>query len=422
MATTGAFEDITTEIKNLYPTGSFDVFQRTEGNYRPKLKKNNDFGLNEGIVKFPWRLDGMWNVGILADNTDFPTPNDPSVQQPQLTPELFAGSIQVGVKTKAAAKSGRSTFYSKGILADRIEQCAKEIASTINKVYAGSNRGRLGIVASDGSATKTINLNPIPGTTLLNVGNQIDVYTALTSGSVRDSLSARRITALDPDTLVLTYSGADQTAVAGDSIFLASAYGQTPVGMPDIVDDGTNAATLYSITRASYPKSKAIVMGNGGTRRNLTEQLLLEAIDRPRRRFGKKVTRVLAGSGQARKAVEFAAADRRYPGATSGTPKYALGMNEESIQIVAPGVNTVMEIDWDIPPASVYCLSWDTFFLYEALPLDWIDDDALLKMIPGTGGYKSGYVAYIGSVENQGNLMPPANVRIDDLKDPILGD
>jgi len=429
-ADVGNFDNIGTEIKDVYPTGSFDSMYNKEAPYRAKLKKNNDYGMNEGVVKFPLKMNGMWSVGIVADNAAFPTAKDPTTVKGQLTPENFAATIQIGIKTKAAAKSGKSTFNSQGTLSERIENNVNELVKYVNKVYAGTNRGRLAIVESDGT-NNFIAAKPL-GVELLQEGMRLEAATTLAGGTLRDSFSNHKITAIDYDTRTVTYVGAadtndDRTLVAGDHIFITGTSGTArgQVGLMDIVDDGTLAGTIFTQSRTTYPKLKASVLGNGGSLRNITEQIILDAIDRPRRRVGKKVTRVLSNSGQARKYVEFVAADRRYPGETNGDPRYAIGYSDDSLQIVAPGVNARLEVDYDVQPRSIFCLSWDTFFLYEAMPPDWIDANAggdLLNLIPSTDTHKAGFLAYYGSVENQGCLMPLASSRIDDLKDAICGD
>lgn len=426
MATTGAFEDISTEIKDVYPTGTFDGMYNTEAPYRAKLKRNNDYGLSEGIVKFPLKMNGMHSYKIVADNAAFARGKDPAVLKGELKPETFAATVQIGLKTRDAAKSGKSTFNSGGITADRMETTVAELAKYVNIVYAGSNRGRIGVVESDGSSA-FVAAQPY-GVQLFYENQVLEAYSAHEGGSLRDSFSAHRVTDVNFDTRTVTYvkdsdgTTDDRTLVAGDSVYISGTYAQLPVSMPDIVDDGTIKTTAFTHSRNTYPKLKANVLGNGGVLRNLSEQLILDAIEAPRKRTGKKITRALSNSGQARKYVEFVAADRRYPGATSGDPRYVVGadVEREALQIVAPGVHCSLEVDRDVSPRSVYFLAWDQFFLYEAAPPDWITEK--FELIPTDGGHKAGVLGYYGSKENQGCLMPLSCSRLDDLKDPICGD
>ena len=416
----GEYLSISDELKNFYPKGTFPDAVDKSAPFRASLKRVS-LRVADGIAKFPMALDSSWNIGMIADGASFPTPTDPVRPQGQVKPELFVGSFSIGIKTKYTAKNEQGTFNPGGILADRVERTIDDLAKYCNIVYSGSNLGRIALVESDGSNTFVAS-QPL-GIELLKRQMKIDVYTALTSGSVRDSLSNRKITAIVRSTRTVTYAGADQTAVAGDHVFITGTEGRTPYTLPMIVDDGTNAGTIFTLSRTTYPGLKSQVLGAGGALRNLTEQIILDACDLPRRETGKRITRVVSNSGQGRKYVEFVAPQRRYPGPTKGRPAYSLGYGKDSLQIVAPDVDCNLEADnFDIPPREMYFLSWDTFGLFESMSTDWIDEDSLLKLIPEAGGHKAGFLAYAGSVENMINTMPAGNSRAEDLKDPIAGD
>jgi hypothetical protein len=417
--TTGAFADISTELKNAYPPGTFEEPVNKETKYRRDLQRV-DLKMNEGVATFPLGIASAWNVGMIADVGAFPTPIDPTRVQGQVSPELFAGSFQIGVVTKAAAKSTKGTFSSGGILSDRVEGTVSDLGKYMNRVYAGSHYGRLAIVEADGANNFTV-AKPM-GALLLNKNMRISIYDALTSGTARDTFTNKKITAIDQSTNTVTYETGEKTLSAGDHVFMTGSYGRTIYTLPMIVGDASDAATIFTQSRSTYPELCSLIYRGSNGLRDLTEQLILEAIDGPRRETGKRITRALGNSGQGRKFVEFIQGDRRYQGPQGSSPKYTVGYDEESLQIVAPGVNCKLEVDFDIHPRRIYFLAWDTFGLYEAMPVDWIDDDSLLKMIPTSGGHNAGFLAYVGSVENQINVMPRANSRLEDLNDPICGD
>lgn len=415
---TGDFDVLATnEIKDVYPTGHWRDMMNKEAKYWKDLKKT-DRKASEGIVKWPARTKAQWNIGLIDDATDMPTPKDPGRAKWELKPELFVGSIQVGFKAKYAAKSGKSTFTDGGTLADRIEGTAEDTAKYMNRVYAGSVIGRLGVVESDG--TNTVVLSKPLGSRLIEENMVIEIRDALQSGSIRDSLSARTVSTNDKDTRTVTYSGADQTAVAGDHVFISGSYGRLPYSLHHIVDDGTDSPdALFGLARSTNPKTKAQILGAGGVLRPVTEQLIMQAIDRPQDRAGKTITKALCNSGQYRKVAEMIGADRRYPGATTGEPKAKVGYGAGAFTLLGPGTDCELQLERDLRPRSIYFLAWDTFWRYEAKELDWADEDDLLKLLPGTAGYKSSYVAYICAIENQGNDMAPANSRLDDLTDDL---
>ena len=216
----------------------------------------------------------------------------------------------------------------------------------------------------------------------------------------------------------------DRALVAGDHIFIAGSYAETPFTLPDIVDDGTNCAVIFGITRSANPKTKAFVFGNGGTRRDLTEALLMQAASAPRRKVGKKITKFLMADGQWQKISAFIHQQREWVGATESDPRYKLGVGKGGVNFVHRDVNATIQVCDDVQPRVAYALAWDQFFLYMADELSWVEDGGgLLKLVPSsTAGYKSAFQAMMASVENQGCKMPRANARLEDLSDPTYGD
>lgn len=420
MATTpGAFEDITTELKNAYPPGTFEEPVNKESKYRRDLQRV-DLVMNEGIAKFPLGIASAWNVGLIPDVGTMPSPIDPTRLQGEVTPELFVGSFQIGVKTKVAAKSTKGTFNQGGIMADRVENTVQELGKYINKVYAGSTAGALATVASN-AGSNTLNLNLPLGSWLLNKNMRVDVYEP---GVGLRAATNRKLTVVTHNGVVqqIVYDGAnDATIAAGDEVYITGTQGRSIWTLPQIVGTAADALSLFTHSRSTYPELEAFEYTDASLR-NLSEQLILDAIEGPMHETGKRITRALTNSGQSRKYVEFIQAERRYPGPTGTAPKYTVGYDEDSLQIISPGVNVKLETDWDIEPRRIYFLCWEVFGRYTAMEVDWIDDDTLLKMIPVSGGHKAGFLAYVGCVENQINTMPRASSRLVKLNDPLAGD
>lgn len=419
MATTGAYLDVSEEIKNNYPTGTFPDAVNKVAKYRKSLR-SVPLKMDSGIAKIPLNGDAAWNVGIIEDNTAFPTPVDPVRVQGTVKPEIWAVSMQLGLKTVKTVDSSKGSFHEGGLVSDRVENSIADLGKFINLVYAGTNRGRLGTVESEPAASQ-LQVNKPYG--VINIQNKmrIDLYTAFTSGSVRDSLSNRTVSARTKSTRTFTYSGADQTPVAGDHIFPASTYDKNPYTLDDICDDGTVVDTIFALSRTTYPHLKALVVGAGGVLRNVSEQLVLESIYQAQEETGKEITRAISNRGQIMKCAEFLSADRRYPGVTSGGQNYSTGVND--ITFFASGVNVKLEYEPNCIARKIYFLAWDTFGLYEAMAPDWINEgDGKFHLIPTTDGHKAGIIAYAGSIENQFCTMPKAQVQLADLKDPMMGD
>jgi hypothetical protein len=418
----GAFEDITTELKNAYPPGTFEEPVNKMSKYRRDIQRV-DLVMNEGIAKFPLGIASSWNVGMIPDIGEFPTPEDPVRVQGEVTPELFVGSFSIGVKTKVAAKSKKGTFNQGGIMADRVENTVAELGKYINKVYAGSQGnggtpyggGVMATVETNLTPANTLVLNKPLGAELLNKNMRID---AKAPGGALRALQSQKITVLTRDTRTIVYDGADDpTVAAGDEIYIENTSGRSIWTLSMIVGDASDSAEIFAQSRATYPELNAFVEDAGGN--DLTEQLILNTIDLPFRETGKRISKALTNTGQARKYVEFIQAERRYPGPTGSAPRYTVGYDEDSLQIIAPGINVKLEVDTDVEPRRIYFLCWEVFGRYTSMDVDWIDDDALLKMIPTNGGHRAGFLAYVGCVENQINTMPRASARLENLQDPI---
>ena len=419
MADTGAIQDISSELKYVYPTGTFEEPVNKVAKFRRDLQKV-ELMLSEGNTgRFPLGIASAWNVGIIPDMGTFPAPIDPTRIQGEVSPELFVGSFQIGLKTKVQAKSTKSTFNAGGILADRVENTVSELGKYMNRAYIGSTGLKMAVVESN-VTTNTILLAKPLGAELLNKNMRVDFYVTTTPRTA----VGLALTSVNRATRTIVYGGSNDGAIAaGDFVYVAGTYGRTVWTLPQIVGDAADCATIYTTgVRGTYPELNAFVFRGSSGLRDLTEQLILEAIDAPMRETGKKITKCISNSGQARKFVEFVQADRRYAGPQGSAPKYTLGYADDSLQIVAPGVNAALEVDVDCSPRVMYFLAMDTFGRFEAMPLDWIDEDTLLRLVPGSGTFKAGFLAYVGCIENVINTMPRANSRLEDLNDPICGD
>ena len=420
---TGALEDISDELKTQYPPGSrmFEEPVNLEAPYRKSLQKVELIANEGGVCDIPLGVARSWNVGSVADIGEMTAMIDPTRVKGTVAPELFLGGFQIGLKARSMAKSQKSTFNVGGIIADRLEDALKDLGKYMNQVYAGSNRGRMSVVESF-SANAFVAAAPMADK-LLWKNMRIEAYSALTGGVVRTDATARKITVLDRDTHTITYDGTDIAAMAnGDHVYLAGTYGRTHWSLRDIVDDGTDCLSPFGKSRNTYPELKSFVERGANGRRDVSEALILDIIAKITDETGKKPNRALSNTGQARKYVEFIEPSRRYPGPTGSSPKYTIGYTDTSLQILAPGVDCHLETDTDIVPRSIFFLTWDSFGRYEGLPLDWIDEGELLRMIPGTAGYKMGFIAYVGAIENQVCTLLRAQGRLDDLNDPKLGD
>lgn len=423
----GEFDQISTALKNAYPKSVIDPMVNEETPFRKKLKKSVPAGSkpSEGLVKFGANFNPPQNLGNIADGDTLAPAKDRTQDQASLSPVIFTGSFQIGWTTRRAGNSNASAFNG-GELRRRTEETLSNLAKFIESTYTGTHTtGRRARVESDGANNFVAAL---PEAALLLRENMY-VSTRTTDGGagVRDSMDLRKITAIDHSTRTVTYDGADQTLVAGDHIHVVTKLAQTLApanGLRGIVDDATFTTTLHGLSRVTYPKWKANVASNGGTLRNLTEQILVRACHENRARSGKRVTDCWSGPGQLEKYLEFVAPDRRYNVSGNGTQGMGTGYTEGQMVHYFAGGQFNLNLSYDIVPRELYLLNWDTFFHYVAQDMDWMDEGGMLQPTPdGTNNsYKASFLAFLGSIENIGSDMPIANTVVRDLKDPVVGD
>lgn len=429
----GEFQNISDAIKILYPNKALEPMLNEELVFRPALMKNLPQGgkVVEGIVKFGAWLSPAQNVGTLLDGGTLPPPKDRSERQFQMTPKVMAGSFQIGWQTKAAVNTGRSGFNG-GELARRTEETVSNLGKYVESSYVSVVEGIRGYVESDGSNNVVLK-NPI-GTKLIRDNMYISIRIAAGS-TVRDSIDLRQVTAVDPSTRTVTYSGNDQTAVANDPVYVVNELTQTITAdttttngvwvnsVRGLIDDGTLTTYIHTLDRttALNTKLKSVVDDPGGLR-SLTEQSLIRVCNEIRERSGKRPETILCGPGQIEKYIEFVAPQRRFPVTGKGLQTKATGWQDDELVHYAPGTALKFMLSFDVVPRELFLLNWSTFFHYVAADMRWMDEDSLLKATPVSGGHKASWLAYMGTIENLGNDFPLANGVMRNLKDPQIGD
>lgn len=433
----GGFDAVIDSVKDTYPARTLRVMANVDRPFTRILKSDLPAGSkadDAGVVRFQAYMASPQSIGQLNDGDDLPVPQDRTEKRFTLYPKLFAGTYQIGWITRRAANSGASAFDG-GEVARKVEETISDVAKHIERTYVATHgTGRLAVVDNpSGDGTNLFVVRQPEGVQLLRVGMRISARTTDGGDSVSGSFDNQAITAIDVATRTVTYAGTDRTLTAGDHIHLVTKASQTnfddtdinavpSMGLRGIVDDATFVTTFQGLSRSTYPLLKSVVRGNGGTLRNLTEQILTNAANEVWHRSGKRVTHCVGSSGQGEKYAEFVSPDRRFP-QQGGPSRYVTGHDEDSLVHVYPGGKFKFVQLPDAIPREIFLLSLDTFFHYEAQPLDWWDmGTGKMLPVPGTATYKAAFFAAVGSVENLGCDSPIASAVIRDLKDPLTGD
>jgi hypothetical protein len=418
-------------LKVFYPERAVETMIQEDQEFRPRLSRDlpSDARITDGYeIRFGARLSPSQNVAQILDGANFPVTKEAIDRQFIFKPTIFAGGYQASLLTRYVANSNVAAFNG-GEMNRRPEEVMGNLGKLIESTYVATDgSGIRGYVEADGVNTVTVK-RPY-GLNLLAENNYISVRQSA-GGAVRDSLDLRSVTDRDLDARILTYSGADQTAVADDPIYIVAELTQTLTalyanGLRGQVDDGVNATLIHTLDRtvAGNSKLKSVVLDNGGVPRNLTENLLIDANFQTRRRARKKPSTLIMGDGQVMKYIEFVAPQRMWTVSGSARQGKSTGFKPEELKHAAPGVDLDFMISFDALPGEVHGVSWDSFFLYRGLNAQWLSghDMKSLLLLPGTvGGHKAAWGAYCVSVENWGTNFPLANFVIRDLRDRYNG-
>lgn len=421
-------------LKIRYSTKRVQSMVQEDQVFRPRLKRGLPDGarITDGYeIHFGARLSPAQNHAQIIDGGNFPVPKDATDRQFTFKPTIFASDYQIGLMTRYTSSSDVGAWNG-GEMSRRPEELMSGHGKLIERTYVGtSGDGVVGYVEADGSNTLTVakphGLNLIPDNAFISVRIAV-------GSTVRDSIDLRQVTDRNLDTRVLTYSGADQTGVANDPIYIVGELAQTLTGrdangLRGQVDDGTNATTIHGLTRSAAGNSKlnSVVLSNGGERRNLTEQLLIQGNSECRKRVSKKPATLVMGYDQIEKYIEFVAPQRRFPAVGTGVQGKSTGYDQNQLHHYAPGMDMDFLTSSDAMPGEVYGVSWDAMFMYQKLESQWLSGNETqneLLLLPGSNGasFKASFGAHLVSIENWGTDCPLAHFVIRDLKSRDLGD
>lgn len=423
----GEYQNLGVSIKTIYPNKSLEPMINEEAPFREKLSKSVPAGakVSEGLVKFNGVLALPQNVAQIVDGDDLMDAGERSEVQFELKPTIFQSTMNIGWLTKKVANTQKAAF-NQGETRRRTEETVSNTGKFIESTYVGTTGSGIRAYVESSSASGLV-LKAPERVRLIRQGMKISVRNG---GNPVATLDGIRVASVNPDTNRITLaSGTYTNAVANDAVYVVSKAAQTLTslfanGLRGLVDDGTNQQYIHGQDRTAVgnEKLKSVVSDNGGTLRNLTEQILIRICHKVRDGCGKRVTDCWTSPGQVEKYIEFVAPDRRRAVEGGNYDKSTGYKSTDELVHYFPGGKFVLNTSFDLIPRELYLLSWDTWFHYVAQETQWVDEGSMLHLAIGSAGYKARWDAFMASMENIGCDMPCANAVVRDLKDPVLGD
>jgi hypothetical protein len=271
------------------------------------------------ITQNPGAFTGILEGGAL------PTGLDPDTTEASFGLQEYVATYTVTWKLLADARNDKFAFQQAIQFMD--DGLRRRIMRNLNSDLIGTGKGELFTITGADSAT-VVTSAYLPR---VEKGMVVDVVDLTDDDTkVGDSLTVQ---AVDPVARTVDLSGALTGEAAGDygviqdTTDVTDAYCKHSNGLLGVVDDADPAAVVGDyggIDRGTAGNEfwESVVLGNSGTNRPLTEDLLLQALDGSREKGGGQTDAILSNLAIVRRYHEILAAERFFalsgPGTISG--------------------------------------------------------------------------------------------------------
>jgi hypothetical protein len=348
-------------------------------------------------VAFPIRTRRNHGVGARNENEPLPDPRSQVYKAARINLAYLYGALSLTGQTMELADTNEQAFIS--VMDAEIDGLKQTLVKDTNRQMYGSSDGALATVTADGANTVTV-----ASTQYLEVGMVIDIWDAT---FVTPKVQARNITAINTTTLVVTYDGADGTAVATDIITRNASQQREKIGFKQIV---AASGQLYNINPASEPVWASTVNSNSGVNRPLSEGLMIKIVDDIRTAGGGVPTVIFASLGVRRAYFQLLSQQRRY----NDTTTFAGGFKGLKFETDAGDIPMVS--DYDAPPNKAWFINEKQIKLYEEKDWSFMNRDGSnwQRVIQSTGNYDA-YGAYLYKYCQVGTHQRNAHGLLSDI-------
>jgi hypothetical protein len=364
---------LTAILKEIYE-GRIETQLQNEVVAATRIERTSD-GVVETVggkyVDFPIRVGRNSGIGNRLENEALPAAGAQQYAAPHVPLTYCYGRVRLTGQLIELAEKNYQSFSS--ALDEEMNGVKDDAAKDYNRQLYGNGTGAMASVTADGANTVTVD-----NIQYLEVGQQIDIRTRSTGATVAAN---RQITAINENTKVITYDGADVTATATEGIYrmdnFAGGTSRELSGFDLIISD---TLVLHGVDPALQPKWKATVKNNpagAGTLRALSEGIMIETCDAVRTKGG-KTTAIFTGLGCRRAYFNLLVQQRRY----TDTKSFAGGFQGLPFNY---GTEIPVVEDVDCKPNTMKFLDEPAFKIFRNKPWHWGDTDGtVLKWV---GGY-----------------------------------
>lgn len=346
-----------------------------------RLEKNEeDVGGKNATV--PLHTSRNSGVGARADGGTLPTAGNQGYESAVYNCAYNYARIQVSGPTIKASRKDKYAFVK--VVDAEIQGAVKDLKDDINRQLHGNGTGVLGLVNGDPGTGTTLTMDN-PGTMYLqkNMLVQLVDPASTTAGDFRANVGTKVVSSKTSTTAVEVSAAFHADAADNDFVVRAGNFRLEMMGLKGIVDDADpgTSFTVGGIARATAGNEwwKANVLGNSGTARKLTLDLMQQTWDMAEEEGG-EISLIMTDRTQRRKYLALVKADGRFV----NTMKLDGGF--EGLEYNGKA----LVVDRHSLPGRMYFIDESTLALYRMSDVSWMEEDgAILSRVSGADAYEA---------------------------------
>lgn len=366
-------------------------------------------------MEIPLETRGMASIGAQQELEAITEPDNPGFAIAKIPIKTLTGRFQISLHAHLSSKDNRAAWV--GGQVKSMSSTVEMFAMGLSRLLHGWGNGVLARVVSVAADTPVAGEHTITlygdqvtggggtfGTKYMIRGGRLAASATLT-GLICEKNADLRIKSVNAaaNTIIVTGSlGTGALILAADDyLFLGSkdrtSKGRAPMGIYGYLDS-TKAATVLGIDRTVagseyFDAFRSTAVGGA----DLENRVQIQA-DNVHNALGLKTQIIMMSMGVWRKFAADLRGDRRFVTAAE-TGKYKGGTNMLMYD-GADGEPIPIVRDRDVPTGTMWGLHWDSFYLGELHPADWLkqfDEASIFRQIPDTLGWEAIY-AWIGEL------------------------
>lgn len=421
-------------LRRIYDDGTFEYAQNAASPLIDLFEEAKDLSPEGEGFFWPMMLRSPQNIATPAEVGNVPKTKQRKEVQGHVNAGQFVGTFAISFLLEAAG-TARGT-WNKGEVKKHSFDTLVDLVKHRNRIYAGTaGDGVIAEVENDRVATNTnwiAKLSTVGGNTwgasgqgahLLRESMSLSFYAAK---AISDALldGPYEVDSIDTATRTITMASAFVASVAaGSRVAISKSFGVStvPNGLMNLIDDGSFSSTIHNVTRAGNSQVNSLVFSNGGTLRELSEDMLLMGGFLQRQRNGATIDVLVMNTGQAMQFIRKVRPTRYQT--TPGPVQVRAGAEStDSFKFYFDGRPVRVVVSEDIAPRHIYGIDLSAMNRVTLRKLGWLDHGGGSMFVQSVddGGLMTARQATMFSLENIATKAPWKHIRWEDMADAQL--